>query len=125
MRNKKIGDFRLLLYVQKQVEYLLLYGHVEGRDWLIAYDKRWVCRKGPRDADPLPLAAGKLVGVFADIGRGQAYALKELCGGFRNASGFQTGFRVAQGFCNNVAYLHFGIKRGIGILEDVLHVLPL
>ncbi len=70
--DEEIGEAELVLQVAHQIEDLRLYGNVQRRRRLIADDEFGFRRQRPRDSDPLPLAAGKFVGVLPAIVRVQA-----------------------------------------------------
>src|SRR5712692_3678186 len=61
VRDEQVGEFQLLLQVLQQVDNLRLDRDVERRDGLIEHQEARIYRERPRDADSLPLPAGKLV----------------------------------------------------------------
>src|SRR5205814_8491674 len=61
--DEQVGQLELRLQVFQQVDDLGLDGDVEGGDRLVADDERRLHGECPRDANPLPLAAGELVGI--------------------------------------------------------------
>jgi hypothetical protein len=67
VRNEEVGQAAVALEVGEKVEHLRLYRNIEGRDWLIADDERWLDRQRSRNSDALPLASGELVRVAAGI----------------------------------------------------------
>ena len=64
VRDKEISQPAFALQVEKEVQDLGLDRHVQGRHGLVAHDERRAVGQGPRDADPLPLAAGESVRVL-------------------------------------------------------------
>ena len=65
--DKQVGKAEPLLQLLQNIDYLGLDGHIQSRDWLIAHNKLRLRRQGPGNADSLPLAAGKLVGIAVDV----------------------------------------------------------
>ena len=63
MADEKERYFCLLFELGKEVDYLCLYGDVQGRKRLIRHDYLGRHGKGPCDAYPLPLSAAELMGV--------------------------------------------------------------
>ena len=61
-----------------KIEHLRLDRNIQGGDRLIGDDQARVERKGARQADALPLPAGKFVRVAAHLGRVQADLLHQL-----------------------------------------------
>src|SRR5690606_11059543 len=63
VRYEEVGETKLFLKILHQIDDLRLDRDVERGDRLIGDNEVWLNRKRPRDADPLPLTAGKLVRV--------------------------------------------------------------
>ena len=61
--DEQVREAELILEIGQQVEDLRLDGDVQGAGGLVADDEPGVQSQGTGDADPLPLAAGELVGV--------------------------------------------------------------
>src|SRR5277367_847462 len=61
--DKEIGKTAVALEIEQQVDYLRLNRYVERRYRLVGDDKARRDDERPRDADALPLAAGKLAGI--------------------------------------------------------------
>ncbi|MMZ67459.1 hypothetical protein D1872_300470 [compost metagenome] len=61
MRDEHIGQAELLLQVLHEVQYLGLYGYVQRRNRLVAYDELRIERQRARNANPLPLPAREFV----------------------------------------------------------------
>ena len=70
--DDEVGEPELVLQLLEQVEHLRLHRDVERGDRLVGHDQLRVDRQRPGDADPLPLAAGELVGVLRQRDRRQA-----------------------------------------------------
>ena len=69
MGHKQVGDPHLILNLLQQVDDLGLDGHIQGRDRLVTDNESGIQGHGPGNGDPLPLAAGKLMGIPADVVR--------------------------------------------------------
>lgn len=67
MGDEDIGQAEFALQFFQQVYHLGLNGYVQGRYRLIAEDEFRTYGQGPGNADPLPLAAGKLMGEAAGM----------------------------------------------------------
>ena len=72
------GEAEFSAQLAQQVEDLGLDGDVEGGDRFVGDDQFRLRGEGAGDGDPLALAAGKLVGVFAQVARVEADGLHEL-----------------------------------------------
>ncbi len=118
--DKQIGQGKFFLDVLQQVDHLGLNRQVKGRNRFIGDDQTGANRQGPCDADPLSLAAGKLVGIAIDV-------VLVKTDGFEQSQYFLAqsapfGQSVDnQRFGNGVANSLAGIKGRIGILKDHLH----
>ena len=78
VRNEQIRHAELLLKLFEHVDDLRLDRHVERGDRLVADDELRVDREGAGDANALPLAAGKLMGVAAGMLGVQADIVHQL-----------------------------------------------
>ena len=119
--DEQVGEAELALQVLQQVDDLRLDRDVEGGDRLVAHDQVGIDRERPGDADPLALAARELVriaprmlGQQADDGQKLAGALLALGLGVQAVHGHRLDQDLAHG--------HARIERGVGVLEDDLHV---
>lgn len=74
--DEKEGEVAVLAQVEQQVEDLRLDGDVEGGGGFVQHQQRGPDGEGAGDGDALALAAGELVGVAGEDGRGQADALE-------------------------------------------------
>ena len=122
VRDEQVGEAEFLLQVFQQVDDLRLDRDVERGDRLVADDQLRRHRQRPGDADALALAAGELVRVAPHVVGAEADgleqfddALLELAPGLREPVDDQ---RLA----DDRADRHARIERGVGVLEDDLHV---
>ena len=107
--------------LRDQVEHLALHRDVERRDRLVGDDERRVERERPRDADPLALAAGELVGVAVLHRLAQADDVEQFLHALRALGGRADPVhveRLADGLGDGAARA----ERRVGILEDDLHL---
>src|SRR6478735_7430515 len=117
--DEEIGQAEITFEFQEQIDDLRLNRDVERRDRFIADDELRVDRERPRNPDPLPLTAGKLVRIPAAKGWIQADPLHHgrhiriLLAPRDDAVGDR---RLA----NDVDHLLARIERGHWILEDHL-----
>ena len=96
---------------------------VERGDRLIADDELRVDGEGAGNADALPLAAGKFMGVVAGMLGVQADIVHQLKDLFPAL--FFVGVEMVdvQRLTDDVLDGHTRVERGIGVLEDHLHLL--
>src|SRR5436190_315748 len=78
VRHEQVGELKLLLQVDQQVENLRLYRDVESRDRLIGDDEARIDGERTGNAKTLTLAAGKFMWVFAHRVYAQSDARVEL-----------------------------------------------
>ncbi len=125
MGNKQIGQAQLFLQLFQEVDDLGLDGHIKSRDGLITDDDIRVCRQGPCNPHPLPLAAGKFMGHPVLQGRIQAHQSKQLI--HPSVVGFPAGDKMMdqQGLPYQILHRLTGIQGTVGILENHLYGLPL
>jgi hypothetical protein len=121
VRHEEIGDAQFLLQVHQQVHHLRLHGHVQCGHGFVADDQFRVECQRARDAQPLALAAGKLIRVLgcrlgsqSNLGEKPLHALRALCLGIDA--------EVAQRLGHDVPGAEPRIERRVGVLEDDLHV---
>ena len=121
VRDEDVREVELVLERPQQREDLRLHGHVERRHRLVADDQPRVEREGAGDADPLPLPAGELVRVAADVLRAQADDLEQLLHAgpdLRAARDPVDPERVADDLLDGLPR----VQRRVGVLEDDLHL---
>ena len=61
--DEQISQASGLLQALQEIQDLVLDRDIQGRDGLVAHDESRIRRNSPRDADPLSLPAGELVGI--------------------------------------------------------------
>src|SRR5262249_20109622 len=121
VRNEQIGKPEALLEVLEQVDDLRLYGHVQGRDWLIAHDEVRVGSQRPRNADALALPTRELVRITPRVLGQQTYQVQEFADA--RLGGDSLGDAVhSQRLGQRFTHRQPRIERSVGILEDDLHV---
>ena len=78
MGNEQVGKAELLTKLHQQIDYLRLNRDIESRNRLIANDElRFHCHSA-RNANPLALPAGKLVGITINHVRRQSHFLQPM-----------------------------------------------
>ena len=117
-KGQLAGGLQLL----QQVQNLILHRHIQRRDRLVADDEARVRGDGPRDADALALAAGKLVRKAgkeflrnADRLQQPAHPRGRLISALAQLPGLN---RLG----NQVPHRHPGVQGGVRVLEDELHL---
>ncbi len=121
--DEEVGKVVPLFQVLEEVDDLGLDGHVEGGDRLIADHEAGLDGQAPGDADALALAAGELVGVSMEHVWGQAALLHDLDGVVLLALAVLLEEVVGQQpLADDLTHRHAGVKGGVGVLEDDLHV---
>ena len=123
MRDEQVGQPEIFAQVPQQVQDLRLYGHVQRRDRLVADDEIGGQRQGAGDADPLPLAAGKLVREAPGLAGAKPDARKKI------AQPLLARNRIAdamdhQGLDDQLADGHPRVQRAERVLEHDLHAPP-
>ena len=78
MRDEEVGDFRLLLQLDEEVDDPRPGVRVERGDRLVADDEAWRRRERARDGDALTLPAGELARQPVECARGEAHLIEEL-----------------------------------------------
>ena len=124
MGDEEIGQTLFLLVIPQQVHHLGLNGYIQGGNGLVADDQLRLEHQCPGNAHPLALSAGKLMGIASRMFPGQTYPLQNgvdiiigLFSGFYNMVGNQR-------LRDDVPDCHSRIQRGVGVLEDHLHLFP-
>src|SRR4029079_2447203 len=96
-------------------------GDGERGDGLVADDQLRVERERPRDADPLPLAAGELVWVAVGVGRLETDELEQPGNGRAARPPVSDPVRPER-LGEDAAHGHAWVERRIGVLEDDLYL---
>src|SRR5882724_1915279 len=76
VRNEEVGKLEFLLQVLKQVDYLCLYGDIEGRNRFVRNNQLGIEGQRARDANALPLSSRKFVRITLAIIRIQPDSLQ-------------------------------------------------
>ena len=122
--NEEIGNAQLLLKLLKGVDDLRLNGYVQRGDRLVADDELGLHRQRPGNADALPLAAGKFVGVATGMVAVQPHQIQQMSDLFIPLLFAGIQMVDVQRLADDVADRHAGIQGRVGILKDDLHFLP-
>ena len=123
MGDEYVGQIKVRLQVLQQVQRLRLNGHVEGGYRFVTDDEARIQGQRTGNADALPLAAGKLVGIATHMFRAQANVFEELDDGlFGLGSGALAvnHHRLAY----NLEYAHSRVQGANRVLKDHGHFLP-
>ena len=120
--NEEIGEAELALEMFEQVDHLALDRNVERGDGLVAHDHIGLDGERPCNADALALAAGKLVRIAQRHVGEEPDELQQLGNTIGNL-GFRHDVMDAHGLADDLPDGHARIERGVGILEDHLHLL--
>ena len=113
MRDKNERQAPVALQFFQKIQYLRLYRYVKRRHRLVAHDKFWFDRQGPRNPYTLPPSAVQFVRVGVDEAFRQSDGLHDL----ENLSfdvrfsGAGQDMMVLQGLCYCVKHGFSGVKR--------------
>jgi hypothetical protein len=116
--DEEVRQPELLSERHEQVQDLRLNGNVERRDWLVADQDVGPHCKGTRDPDALALASAELVGV-APLERRVETRSSQLLVDKSVLVPIDQSVNACR-FCNDLAYLHSRVERGIWVLKDHL-----
>ena len=119
--DEQEGDPVLALQPGDQVQHLRAHRNVQRRDRLVGDDQLRVQRQGARDADALPLPAGKLVRVAVEHVAAHADHLQQLLD-LAVALGGRADAVYVQRLTNGLRDRAARAQRGEGVLEDDLHL---
>src|SRR5262245_37970059 len=120
--DEQVGQPKFVLQILKQVDYLGLDRHVEGRDRLIADDKLRLDRQRTGYTDALALPARELMWVTVDEVRVQSNQRQQLLHSVAHLFGALTQAMYPDRLADDVADGHAWIERGVWILKDHLHL---
>ena len=120
--NKDVGQTQIALQILQQVQHLCLNGNIQRGDGLIADDHFGVQRQRTGNADTLTAAAVQLVRVAVGETFCQGYRLHQFI--HTLVQRFLIGLRLVDfhGLGNQLTHRQAGIKRGVRVLENHLHV---
>src|SRR5439155_10995000 len=91
-------------------------------DRLVANDQLWRHRERAGDADPLPLAAGELVGIAAHVIGAEPDPLEQFDDPLLELAPVFRKLMNDQRFPDDRAHGHARIERGVWVLKYDLHV---
>ena len=119
--NEQVGQVHGSLQLLEQVDDLRLDRYVERRNRLVANHKLRVYRESAGNADSLTLTARELVGIALIVVIAQSAFLHQIQ---HVVSYLALGYDIVNlhRLGQNIAYGASGRQRGIGILEDDLHL---
>src|SRR5829696_8314619 len=120
VRDEEVGQRELGLQLVQQVDHSSLDRHVQGRHRLVQHDQLRLQGQSPRNADPLTLAAGELLGVTAGMAGLEADQAEQLIDPIEDVC-----LRVVEDshrFGDQVEDRHTRVERGHRILEHHLKV---
>ena len=120
--DEQVGEAELLLQVLQQVDHLRLDRHVERRHRLVADDQLGLDGERAGDADALALAAGEFVREAVHVVGLQADRLEQLHDAVFHRLLRRRELVDGERLADDRADLQPRIERGVGILEDDLHV---
>ena len=78
-KRQQIGQTKLSLELDEQVDNLCLNGNVECGDWLVADDELWFYRQCAGNSDTLTLTTGQLVCKAVGVIGTQTDLVEQLC----------------------------------------------
>ena len=119
--DEEVGEPELVLEVVEQVDDLRLDRDVERRDRLVGDDQLRPQRERAGDPDPLALAARELVREAVVVLGREPDALQQLLDLAAQLAPLASAVelqRVADDLADPLA----GVERGVGVLEDHLHL---
>ena len=121
MRDEEKRQPELRLQILEQIDNLRLDRDIERGDRFVRHDEFRIDGERACDTDALPLAAGELVRIAVRVIGLQADESQQL---LNSALRFLAARDVvnAQRFAHDVADGHPRIERGVGVLEDDLHL---
>ena len=76
--DKNTGKSQLLLQIPEQVQYLGLYGHIQGADRFITHQQSGIQGKGPGNTYALPLSAGEFMGISSQTVLRKPHHIQQL-----------------------------------------------
>ena len=122
VRDEEISNTELFLQLFKHIDDLRLDGNVQRGYGFVADDEFGIYSQRSRDTDTLSLAAGELVDVSCRVLRVQSDQFHEAEDLLSALCFVGIEFMDVQGLADDLFDRHTGIQRGIGILENHLHL---
>ena len=122
--DKQISQAPLRLQLSQQIQDLVLYRDVQGRNRFIADDQIRICRDGSRDPDPLPLSPRKLVGIAVEEFSRNADRFHQLQHPFGRLLLRSADFIGFQRLRDQIPDRHARIQGRVRILENQLEFSP-
>ncbi len=124
VRDEQIGQVELVAQILEQIDDLRLDRYVESRNRLVADDEFRVQRQGPRDSDPLPLAARHLMRISVGEIRVEAAHRQQLAHPVEAPPRVFLDTVHHHRLANDRADLLARVQGAVGILEDDLDAAP-
>ena len=123
MRDEHVGELELLLQLQQQVEDLSLHADVECRHRFVGDDERRAQSQRTGDSDSLALSAAEFVRIAIGVLGCKTHAVEQRPRRIQPLAAIADS-EVAQRLRNDLAEPQARVQRGVGILQDHLHVPP-
>ena len=123
VRNEEIGQLEFLLQILHQVQDLRLDRHVERGNRFVGDDELGIDGKRARDADALALTAREFVRITAVIILAQADLFQQFDNALLAIIALGDVMDL-HAFADDLADAHARVERGVGVLEDDLHLAP-
>ena len=120
--DEQIRQVPLFLQLHHQVEDLGLDGHIQCGDRLVAHDEGGIQDQRPGDAHPLAAAAVQLMGIEVESPLRQAHHVHGVPDLLLELLLAPADLVDLQRLGDDIADGHAGVQRGIGVLEDDLHL---
>ncbi len=122
MGDKQIGDPLLILEIFQKIDDLRLNGYIQRRNRLVTDYQIRLQNQRTRNPNPLPLSAGKLMGITVGMFFRKPHPLKHRIYQLIRLFFLSHNSVSDQRFCNNIPHRHSRIQGSVRILEDHLHL---
>ncbi len=123
MGDEQKGNLILFAQILQQVDDLGLDGNIQRRNRLVADNNFGIQDQCPRQAGPLPLPAGKFVGIAVEMLEPQPHLFHNLQSGV-HARLTGADLMDLQRFRQDVPHPLLRVQRGVGVLKDHLDLTP-
>ncbi|MNP21772.1 hypothetical protein D3C76_1144050 [compost metagenome] len=123
VRNKQKCNAHLPLQIEQQIDDLRPNGDIQRRDRLVGNHHLRIQRQRAGNADPLPLTAGKFMGIAPGVLRLEAHALQQPRHPPLGSVALQQ-VMYPQRLHNRIAHRLAGIEGGIRVLKNKLNIPP-